>query len=148
MCMRMVSPVFILARKKRESHNIAVRLRRSTIGVHPNVSEAPFLRSFISHPTADFSKTSHCIPMNNLMAQVYKNVFGRNKIGIPRSRSPVIQKTFYRKWATSIVKRASCLLSIVAFKTPSLSGLDDTSRLNVTVIFPIVAETPPNVAEL
>ena len=42
------------------------------------------------------------------MARVYKYVIFRNKIGIPTifgSRSPVIQKIFERKCATSIAER-------------------------------------------
>ena len=56
--------------------------RRSTIEVHPKFSEAPHLRSSSTSPEYRLQLKSNCIPMNNPMAQVYQNVFFRNKIGI------------------------------------------------------------------
>ena len=61
--------------------------------VHPNFSEAPHLRGSIPHPKTDFSKNQIAPPMNNPMAQLYKNVIFRNKIGIP-TIFPVFKKRF------------------------------------------------------
>ena len=60
-------------------------MRRSTIKIHPNFSEAPHLRSSIptvSHPKTDSSKKSSCIPMNTPIAQGHIYVMFRYKIGI------------------------------------------------------------------
>ena len=46
--------------------------------------------------------------MNNTVAQLYEKASLRSKIGIPTIfglRSPVIQKTFRYKCATSVVER-------------------------------------------
>ena len=37
-------------------------VRHSTIEVHPEVSEAPHLKSSLPHPKTDFSLVSDCIP--------------------------------------------------------------------------------------
>ena len=56
-------------------------MRRSAIEFHPNVSEAPHLRSSVPRPKIDF--VGNFLPMNNPIAQVSKNAIFRNKIGIP-----------------------------------------------------------------
>ena len=33
------------------------------IEVHPNLSEDPYLRSFIPHPKTDLGKKTNCLPM-------------------------------------------------------------------------------------
>ena len=57
--------------------------RRSTIEVHPKVSEAPHLRSSIPHPKTDFRKKSKCLAAKNPMAQVYKKRKIEIKVDIP-----------------------------------------------------------------
>ena len=67
-------------------------MRRSKIEVHPEFSEASHLKSSIQvphpmlapHPKTDFNENQIAIPMNDLMAQVYKNVILRNDIAIRR----------------------------------------------------------------
>ena len=76
--------------------------------VDPNFSEAPHLRSSIPPPSENWLRQkSNRVPMNNPTAQVYKNVFFRNKICIPtmlRLRNAVVQKqNKWRKCATSII---------------------------------------------
>ena len=70
--------------------------------INPEFSEA-HLRSSIPHPKTDGQHYKlNCISMNNPMAQVYKNVISRNKIGIPMilgQGTLVIQKPFERKCA-------------------------------------------------
>ena len=83
--------------------------RRSTIEVHPNFSEAQYLRSSIPHPKTDLNKKPSWIPTNHSMAQVTNMPFFETNFDILTIlgllRIPVIQKTFYRKFASSIVER-------------------------------------------
>ena len=82
--------------------------RRSTVEVHPNFSEAQYLRSSIPHPKTDLNKKPNWIPTNHPMAQVTNMPFFETNFGILTIlgfRIPVIQKTFYRKFASSIVER-------------------------------------------
>lgn len=74
---------------------------RGAVGLHLFVPEVPHLRGFIlrvSHPTTDFEMNLKCIPMNNLVASVYREsysktqaVFHRHWV-VPSSRSSVNQK--------------------------------------------------------
>ena len=89
--------------------------RSSTIVVHPEFFfDVPHLRSSIPHPKTDSSKQSNCIPMNNPMAQVYKNVIYFSKqywhcdaFGLIIVWSPIIQKKNSRNvLPLSIVERS------------------------------------------
>ena len=57
--------------------------RRSTIGIHPDFSEALSLEELHTSPGHWLQQKSNCLPMNNPMAQVYKIDIFRNKIGSP-----------------------------------------------------------------
>ena len=52
------------------------------IEVHPILSEAPHLRSSVSHSESDFSKESHCIPTRPPVGQAHEHAIVRNTIGI------------------------------------------------------------------
>ena len=77
-------------------------------GDSPDFSEAPDLRSPAPHPKTNFRKIN-CTNRNTPMPQVSiqlrhfsKQACHFDEFGL---RSPVVQKTFYWKCATSIVER-------------------------------------------
>ena len=79
--------------------------------VHPNFSEAPHLRSSIPHPKTESSKNQiesrRIIPWPKYAKGIQKCHFSKqdrhsDDFGL---RNAVIQKTFSRKCATSIVER-------------------------------------------
>ena len=58
--------------------------RRSTIGVHPTVSESPHLKRSIPYPKTDLAAKIKLHPDEYPHGpQVYSDVIFRNKIGIP-----------------------------------------------------------------
>ena len=72
-------------------------MRRSTIGVHPEFSEAPLSRSYIYLTRKMTSAKTKLLPaMNNFMAQVYENVIFGGLIGI--STSLGLQTLSFRKY--------------------------------------------------
>lgn len=65
------------------SRSTAAKVRRSTVEVQQNISDAPHLRSFPPHPRTDFSKNEIAPHLfYNPMAQAYHYVGFTTNIGI------------------------------------------------------------------